>query len=188
MRDAGEALDLVAEVVEHHADLPLEAHFEDDVRPVGGVQPGAFGAGETFLGHHAFDELRHDLGGHRLIDDDLVFFFGALAGMNEPVGEVATVRQQDEPFAFFVETTDVVKVLELQRQQIVDRHALMRVAARAEVALRLVQGDDQRGLGADGGTIHDDLVLRLHLGGQLFDDVPVDGHTPAEDDLLRAAP
>ena len=120
------------------------------MRPVGGVHPGTLGSGEAFLGHHAFDELGHDLGGQRLIDDDLVFFFRTLAGVNEPVGEVATVREQEKPFAFFVETTDVVKVLEFPRQQIVDRHALMGVSARAEVAFRLVQGDDQRGLSANG--------------------------------------
>jgi len=62
------------------------------VRPVVGVHPGTFNAGESFLGHHAFDELRHHFLAQRLIHGDFVFFFSPLARMNDPVGEIATIR------------------------------------------------------------------------------------------------
>jgi len=186
--DACEPRDLVAEIVEHHADLPLEAHFQHDVRPVGGVEPRTLRTGESLLGHHSFDQLRNHLGGHRLIDDDFVFFFRPLARMNQPMGEITAVGEQDDAFAFFVEAADVMQVLILLRQQIVDRHPLMRVTTGAEVALRLVQGEDDRRLRAHGRTVHDDLIPFPDLGGQLLDDMPVNGHTPAEDDLLRTTP
>ncbi len=185
---AGEAHHLVAEVVEHHADLALEAHFQHDVRPVGGVEPRAFSASKTFLGHHAFDQFRHHFGSHRLIDDDFVFLLSPLARMNQPVREIPTVGEEDEAFAFFVETADVMQVLILQRQQVVNRHPLMRVATGTEVALRLVQGEDNRRFGTHRRTIDDHFVVRLHLGGQFGDDMTIDRHTSTEDDFLRPTP
>jgi len=158
------------------------------VSPISGVHPGAFGTGESLLGHHAFDELGHHLRVQRLIDDDFVFLFGSLARMNDPVGKVTAIGEENESFAFFVEAPDVMQILILQRQQIVDRHALMRIATGAKVALRLVQGENDRRLGAHRRTIDDHLVFRLHLRGEFLDDVAVDRHTTAEDDFLRATP
>jgi len=158
------------------------------VRPVGGVHPGTFGTGKTFLGHHAFNELGHHFRVQRLINDHFVFLFGSLARMNDPVGKITAIGEENEALAFFVESADVMQVLILQRQQIVDRHALMRVATGAKVALRLVQGENDRRLGAHRGTINDHPVLRLHLRGEFLDDVAVDRHTTAEDDFLRATP
>jgi len=82
----------------------------------------------------------------------------------------------------------VVQILVLQRQQIVDRHPVMLVATRADVAFRLIQHEDDRRFGAHRGAVHNHLVLGLNLSGQLLDDVAVDGHTPAEDDFLCATP
>jgi len=186
--DSGQACDLVTEVVEHHADLTLESHLENDVRPVVAVHPGAFRTGETFLGHHTFDELRHHVRIQCLIDDHFVFFFSTLARVNDPVGEISAIRQENQAFAVFIETADMMQILVLQRQQIVNRHAVLLVPTGAQVAFRLVQNENDRRLGTYRGTIDDHLVLRLDLRGKLGDDVPVDGHTTAEDDFLRATP
>jgi hypothetical protein len=185
--DARETLNLVAEGVKHEANLALQALLEHDVRVIGPVHPGTLSACITFLGHHAFDELRHDLGGQRLVNGDLVFLFRALAGVNEPVREVTTVREENEAFTFFVQTADVMQGLELQWQKVVDRHPLMRVATRAEVAFGLVQGDDEGQFGPNWGTIDDHLVVGLHLRGQLLDDVPVDRDTSFQNDLFGPA-
>jgi hypothetical protein len=104
--------------------------------------------------------------------------------MHEAVGEVSPVRHQDETFALFVEPAHVVKVLILERQQIVDRHALMGVTMGADVAAGFVHGDDDWQLGLDGFSIHHDLVLGGHLRGEVVDDVSVDGDTAFENDLL----
>ena len=186
--DAGEPRDLVAEVVEHHANLTLESHFQHDVGAVVAVHPGAFCPGKSFLGHHPFHQFRHHIRIERLIDHHFVFFFSPLARMNDPVGKISAIGQENEAFAVFVEAADVVQILVPQRQQIVDRHAIFLVSTRAEVAFRLVQNENDRRLGAHRRAIDDHLVLRLHLRGQLGDHMAVDRHTSAEDDFLRATP
>jgi len=186
--DTGQACDLVTEVVEHHADLTLEPHLENDVRPVVAVHPGAFRTGETFFGHHALDEFRHHVRIERLIDDHFVFFFSTLTRVNDPVGEISAIRQENQAFAVFIETADMMQILVLQRQQIVNRHAVLLVPTGAQVAFRLVQNENDRRLGTYRRTIDDHLVLGLDLRGKLGDDVSVDGHATAEDDFLRATP
>jgi len=186
--DTGQACDLVTEVVEHHADLTLEPHLENDMRPIVAVHPRTFSTGETLFSHHALDELRHHVWIQRLIDDHFVFFFSTLARVNDPVGKIAAIGQQNQAFAFFVEPADMVQILILQRQQIVNRHAVLFVPTGAQVAFRLVQNENDRRLCTYRRAIDDHLVLGLYLRGKLGDDVPVDGHTSAEDDFLRATP
>jgi len=136
--NACKARDLVAEVEQHHANLPLEPHLQDDVRPVVGVHPGAFRPGKTFLGHHALHEFRHHVHVQWLINDHFVFFFSTLARVNDAMGKITAIGQENEAFAVFVEAADVVQILILQRQKIIDRHAILLVPTGAEVAFRLV--------------------------------------------------
>jgi len=84
--DASESLYFIPKVIKHHADLTLEAHLEHDSRTVACIHPSAFGTGESFFGHHAFDEFRHHLSIQWLIDDDLVFLFSSMARMNDLMG------------------------------------------------------------------------------------------------------
>jgi len=104
--------------------------------------------------------------------------------MHETVGEIATIGHQDQAFALFIEPAHMMEVLILQRQEIVDRHALMGVAMGADVAAGFIDGDDDGQLCLNRFSVHHDLVLGGHLRGEVGDDVPVDGDTAFEDDLL----
>lgn len=140
--DADEAFDFEAEEVEHVADLPLEALLEDEVETVVAVfGPDTFGFGEAFRCHHAFDEFwEMDFGVEGFIDDDFVFFFDALTGVHEAVREVTAIGHEEEAFAFFVEASNMMKVLKLGGEQVVDGQAVVGVTTTADIALGLVEG------------------------------------------------
>lgn len=139
-----------------------------------GDHPGALGLGVTFFREHAVDELAHDGLIQRLIDDDLVFLLRAFAWVNQVVGKIATIRHQQQALALFVQTTDVMEGLELSGQQGVDRHAIPLIRTAADVALRLVQGDDDGRLGAGGFAIDVDRVFGGHDGAEFGHRLAVD--------------
>lgn len=173
----GEALHFKTELIEHQADLALEALFEDDMRAILSDHPGALALGVALFGEHAFDQLGHGGLVHGLIHDHLIFLFGTHTWVNEAVGKFAAICHQQQALAVFIQTAHVMECLKRLGQERVDRHAIPLIAAATDVTARLVQGDDHPALGFDGLAVCDNPVLIGYLGGQVLDHVSIDGDT-----------
>ncbi len=128
----------------------------------------------TFFREHAVDEFGHGGLIQRLIDDDLVFLLGTFARMDQMVGEIAAIGHQQQTFALFIQTTDVMQGLELFGQQSIDRHAIPLVGTAANIAPWLVQSDDDGCLGSGGLAIDIDRVFGSHDGPQFGHGLAVD--------------
>jgi hypothetical protein len=61
-----------------------------------------------------------------------------MSWMNETLGEVAVVRENDEPFTLRIKTADVKQPRKFWRKQIEDGVARMRIIARGNEAGRFV--------------------------------------------------
>jgi hypothetical protein len=105
--------------------------------------------------------------------------------MNEMVGKIPTIGEEEQPFAVFVQPAHMMQCLQGLWKQGVDRHAIPLITSAANVAARLVQGDDDARFSTDNFAIDGDLITFFDQGSQILDEVPIDGHTAFEDDLLR---
>ena len=68
--------------------------------------------------------------------------------MHQALREIAVVRQDEQPFALRIEPADVEQPRHVRRQEIEDRVARVRIAARRDKTGRLVQHDVQLALRA----------------------------------------
>jgi hypothetical protein len=149
--DAFEALHLVAEPGQQAADFAVAAFVEHHFEERGFRPPGSdlhvLGVGDAFgqvdavvqFGEH----VALNLSGHL----DLIDFLDAVAGMGEPVGQLAVVGHEDQSFARYVEPTNAKNPRRVGRKQVGDAWPAGRVARRADDADRLVDGKvDELGL------------------------------------------
>ncbi len=109
--------------------------------------------------------------------------------MSQTVGQPAIVGQQQQPFAFRVETSHRIEP-PLLGNQVQYRGPSPGVMDGGNVAGRFVEDQVDLFLGAgEGRSIHADLVqVGVHLGAQLCDHLPVDLHAPLSDQFLTGPP
>ena len=152
----------------------------DDPRPLGADlavgQPDAFGQ----LGQH----LGVGQAGH----ERAIELLHAVAGMRQPVGQVAVVGQDHQPGAILVEPADGVDPLGNLGEQVDDARTARRVEVGRNVALGLVDGVIDHRLELDRLAVDRDPGSRgIDPRAELADDLAVDGDAPLEDELLTAA-
>lgn len=123
----------------------------------------------------------------RLVDRDLVFFVDLVARMGQREGKLSIVGHDEEAFAFLVEPSDVEDTRPAGGKQIVNGAAIEFVIGRNDVAARLVQNGMDRHLRAHDAITHLHNVLGADLRGEIFDEVAIDPHTAALDELLHTS-
>jgi len=152
--------DIVAQVVAHAPDLPVEALSEHDAE---GLPPDFFHL--TLFGHGAQDgnALAHppDKGSvDGLIDGYDIFFFVLVLLAQDFVDDVAVVGQKNQPGGSFVEAADVEDALRVVEE--VDDVGLILAVSGAGDAGRLVEGEvDRFGFSFEGRTIQQDLIAGI---------------------------
>jgi len=110
--------------------------------------------------------------------------------VGEPRGEVAIVRQEQQPPGLVVEPAYRVDVLADAREQVDDRPAPLRIRTGGHDPSRLVQQDVALPLGrAQSPAVHPDVVgVRVRLGAHLEHRLAVERHPPVGDEPLGRAP
>src|SRR5690606_11765638 len=122
------------------------------------------------------------------VDLDIVFAVDAVSRMQQTVRGIAVIRQQHQPLAVEVQAPDIKQPPHRRRHELVQRPAPLRIAARTQIAARLVQRKPLRRRGADPLPIHTHIIARLHTHAELVRYAAVDRHAPADDQLLTRAP
>src|SRR5690606_15975088 len=123
---------------------------------------------------------RHD----RLVDP-----FHPVPRVEEPVRDVALVREQEEPLALHVEASHVEEPPVLLGNQVINGRPTLRIGARGNVTPRLVEREPDRPGQSDGPSVHvDPIPLGIDARAQLGDDLAVDAHAALPDHLLGRAP
>ena len=102
------------------------------------------GVGEAFGQVHAFAKLLETFFVELAGDLHVVNLLDAVARVGEPVGELAVVGDEDQPFARHVEPADAEDARRVGRQHVDDARPAGRVAGRADDALRFVDGEVDR--------------------------------------------
>ncbi len=190
---------MVADLLEHAADLAVAAFGEGDLVPGvllidgkldgGGLgedgEGAALGAGLLFAAHAGEARLgrQHDsvaqfvdlFFGGLAADLDHVGFGNVRAGLGQLRHELAIVGEQQEAFAHVIETADGENTLVDALEQIHDGGATFRIADGGHVALGFVESDVDVALGAAQQlAIHANLVNPgIGLGAGLGDDFTV---------------
>jgi len=170
----------------------VEVHFE-----AAGVAFANFGSGDDFfcLEEFAFvldpvEEFRDVRLVKIAVEDDAVTLHDLVAGMGEPVGEVAVVGEDEEAFAVLVEASGAEHALALEvgGKEVKDGLAAVRVGVGAEEALGFVEdkGDGAGGLGGEGLLVNEDGVVGLTFVAE-FSDFSVVADFAVADEGLRFA-
>ena len=172
--DADEFLDPQAHAGEHLADLAFEALFEDDAGAACREAADVFGLGLAFGDAESLEELDEDGVVEVLVECDPVFFFDAVGGVGERLGQYAVVGHDDETFGVRVEATDVVDVVVADGQEVVDRAVCSLRFATAYDAARFVEQDGDFFLGGGVASVNLDEVRREDADAGSVDGFSVD--------------
>jgi hypothetical protein len=108
------------------------------------------------------------------VEEDLVFFFHFVTRMGECEGEVAIVGNDKEPFAFFVEASNVVDAGPIIRDEVEDGASPGLVGRGADEAFWFVDDGVDVLLGFHGSVTDFDDVARIDGGGEGGDGLSVD--------------
>ena len=197
---ADEALDRMGDRVAHPPDLAVPALPDRDLDPRARPRPRLHDAQEPdFRGQRppAVDDdavtqpLQIPFVGNAL-DECFVRPVQLVAGMRHPLGKVAVVGQDDQPFGIEVEPADRIEVPADAgaRHQADDRRPPLRIGSGAHDAARLVEQQiPAPGDRLQPAPVDFDLVTRrIGLGPELQDDVAVDRHAPLTNQLVGRAP
>ena len=93
--------------------------------------------------------------------------------MREQVGEVAIVRDDEQPFAILVEPAHVVNARPVAGQEGENRFALLGVVGSAQVSAWFVEDGVDDALGAKELAADFHGIGGLHLCGEIGDDVAI---------------
>lgn len=161
--------------VPHHVVRPfVDHHLEDEAFRRLTKDP-------EFLRHHAVP-VGDDAAPYPLQDavvrpgerQDVVLLVEFVAGMHDPIGDIAVVGEKEEPLGVAVESPDRVNPL----RNLDDVHhgaAVSLVLRRGDVAARFVEDEVARSLRAQQLAVDADLgANRIGLRAELGDDRPVD--------------
>jgi hypothetical protein len=100
--------------------------------------------------------------GRRALDFDQVFLLNAVSGVKQALGELAVVREQDEPFALLIQTPDRIGARDLRRRHELEHgRSAPGIAHRAQDSGRLVEREvDRRRTCPQGGVVERDRVVQ----------------------------
>ena len=182
--------DRVADLVKHLAHDPVATlmdHDPDD-RAVLGVTDRANHLGRRALAVNrdaAPEPVKH-LRRRIAVQQGLVLFVDAVAGVHHAVRDLAVIRQQQQSLGLPVEPANRDDAL-VDRHEVHDGVAAAFVGCRCDVAAGLVQQDIAPTDGWDQLAVNLDLLgTGVNLAAEFGDDLAVDPHTPVEDQFLRA--
>lgn len=143
---------------------------------------------------NAFAHASHRLVGRLAVHQCQVFFFMLVARVGQAMGQIAVVRQQQQPFAIRIQSAGRVKTLaardQIERKRFAQStHGFAgRGVYVAQVAARLVQNDVLFLLGAQLPAVDlNPIAERVDLDTQLGDDPPIDANALSDDELLAFA-
>src|SRR5579864_99548 len=198
--DALQADDWVGDHVAHPPNLAVPALVQpdDDRRPraargLGRVlEPDLGRTGAAALDDHPVAQaIEIAVVGHAF-DERLVRAIDFVARVRHALGELAVVREQDQPLGLVVETTHGIEVAADAgaRDQIHDRRPLLRIEACADHPPRLVHEEvASAGLQFQPAPVDfDDVGGRVGLRAKFADDAPVDLDPPLRDECLGGPP
>jgi hypothetical protein len=107
--------------------------------------------------------------------------------MHEPISQVAVVRQEQEPFACFIETANRVHALADLWYEIHDERPPCRIAICAQITLGLVDEPVHRALDTNRLAVNADSLIRPDLGAQLADGMAIHRHAAGANQFLALA-
>jgi len=171
----------IAALVDHKAQQRILAHTRDL------LNHGSGGGARRVVQHHAGLQAAQRLLRHITPHQRLVLFVHAVAGVGQPISQVAVVRQQQQSFAIGIQATHRVDARRARHQRD-HRGAALRVIAGAENADRLVQQIRDPFAHLDGAgraqrlTVHGDrLAGGVHARAQLGHHHPIHRDAPRAD-------
>jgi hypothetical protein len=130
--------------------------------------------------------LQHGLGRTRE-RQDVVLLVEFVAGVHDPIGDVAVVGEEEEPFGVAIESTDRIDPFR-NLNDVHDGAPVSFVFRRRDVAPRLVQNQVARALRAQQFAIDPDLgVHGVDFRAQRGHDLAVDAHPTGSDQRFRGA-
>ena len=186
--DAEELGDLVAERLEHHADLAFRAVVEDDLDAARGDPLDFLCFQLPFLGENAGEELVEVGVLEGLVRGDEVFLFDRFRRVHKALRKIAVIGEDEHALGIGVETPDVMEGVQRGWQEVVNGLPPELIAAGADVAARLVENDDHLLFREDAFAIEADEIRRGDAGSELQAGRAVDLDATGLDQFLTAPP
>jgi hypothetical protein len=122
-------------------------------------------------------------------DQSSVELLDAVTRMSQPIRQLAIVRQDHQPCAFLVESTDRIDTLRNLREEIDNARSSCWIDVRRNIAFGLVDRVIDHRLDANRFAIHcDSSFIRVDSRTELADDLPVDGNSTLLDQDFTATP
>ena len=148
--DSNETLHTVAHGLDHVTNLSLEAGFEGHFHATGGEAFDRVGASFADLGVDAFFKLGENGVLEGVLHSDVVDLFDAMFWVGQGLGELAVIAEDNKPFGFQIESTNVHEMMHFGREEFVNRGASVFVAPAADQPGGFVEDDrlDQERLNA----------------------------------------
>jgi hypothetical protein len=186
-----ELMDLVTEPREHPADFAVlalvEHHLENGALAVLGADRHPFRVHFSLGQPHPLPQLAEQVFRGNTRDLHEVFFFHAVAGMREEVGERTIVGQQDQALAHAVEPSHGEQAV-ITRDEIDDPRPSGRIDVGRDDADRLVQQvHDTADLGQPLTIDPDFLRPRIDAGAEFGHHDPIDLDAARRDQFLARA-
>ena len=119
-----------------------------------------------------------------MVQRHFVFFFDFVARVGEQLCEIAIVGQQKHPFGLGVESADIEKPWQVERQKVEDRITRLRIAARRNEPGRLMQHDIEPALTADEFAADFNVVALRRLHAEVGADAAVDRNAACADQFI----
>ena len=184
---AFEAFDLVAQIVEHEADLALETLAEHHADPTRTKDLQALESRAPTFDENPPDHFCGVGGIERFVQRDIVFLLDAMRRMRQFLREIPIVGQQEESLAFFVETADMKERREFRRKEIVNRPASALVGPRDHETAGFVKEHVDRASDSDNAAMDADIVAVGNNCRELIDTAAID-HDRTRGDEFFAGP
>lgn len=159
--------DLVAQRLEHHANLALGAMVQDNFDPARGNPLDMFGLELAFFCENTGEELIEVGVFEGLVRGDKVFFFHRFRWMHELLGKITVVSKNKHAFGICIKTADMVEGAQRSGKQAVNRIAAEFVAAGADITARFVENDDDFLFRENTFAVDPDTVGFRNPGGEL---------------------
>jgi NDP-sugar pyrophosphorylase family protein len=190
---ADQAQNLIAKLLGHLTDLALAAFVQHHTHPhailaaIKHIDPSRRG-GHT-IHQHAAAPFSNRIGRGHLIEQRAIFFFDLIAGVRQPLGQLAVVGHQQQTFAIVIQPTNREEPL-WQINQLDHGGPALRIVGGGHDAGRLIQHDIRaRADLPNWPAVDNDLVLLgVDACARHKHNLAVHRHTAGADKLLAITP
>jgi hypothetical protein len=181
-------LHLIANLVKHPANLPVDALPEDNLKACSLYRMDLVDSSALSVEHHAIDQFPREGRIPGMIQGDLIFLFDFVARMGEALRQVAVVGQDQQAFRLGIEPADIKEAREFRRQEIENSVARIRIGTRRNKTSRLIEDNVERAFSADKFAADFDVVVLRGLRAEISANPAVDRDATLSNQLVAMPP